>query len=64
MYGLLQSPQPEVACVTIKAGGRPAVFVVAHELADPLAAMGKLDEIARAAGEALERIVLSRTAAR
>jgi hypothetical protein len=54
---LLRSPAPEVAAVALRVSGRAAAILVVHEVADPVLALPRLDEIARAAGEALERIV-------
>lgn len=50
----------EVAAASIKVSGRTAVIVLADELADTMIGTRRLDELARAAGEALERIVRAR----
>ena len=49
--------QPKVLGVTIKAAGRPAVILIAHDVAEPLIAMPVMMEVARVAGEVLERIL-------
>jgi hypothetical protein len=54
---LLRSPAPEIAAVALRVSGRAAAILVVHEVVDPVAALPRLDEIARAAGEALARIV-------
>ena len=54
---LLRSPAAEIAAVALRVGGRAAAILVVHEVVDPVAALPRLDEIARAAGEALARIV-------
>jgi hypothetical protein len=43
--------------VSIKAAGRPAVLLIAHDVGEPLGAMTALTEVARIAGESLERIL-------
>jgi hypothetical protein len=52
-----QPQQLEVLGVAIKAGGRPVVLLIAHEVQEPLRAMTVLTEVARVAGETLERIL-------
>jgi hypothetical protein len=54
---IMKSLAPEVAAVTVRVSGRPAVIVVAYDFADPRTAMGHIEQVADAAGEALERIL-------
>jgi hypothetical protein len=51
---------PKVIGVTIKAAGRPAALLIAHEVGEPLRAMTVFSEVAQVAGEALERILRAR----
>jgi hypothetical protein len=53
----IKASKPKILAVSIKAAGRPAVLLVAHDVADPLRAMTVFSEVARGAGEALERIL-------
>ena len=50
----------DVAAAPIRVSGRTAVVVLADELADTMIGTRRLDELVRAAGEALERIVRAR----
>jgi hypothetical protein len=50
----------DVAAAPVRVSGRTAVIVVADELADSMIGTRRLDELVRAAGEALERIVRAR----
>jgi hypothetical protein len=47
----------DVAILAIRVGDRPAVLLVADELGDTLLATKRMEELARAAGEALLRIL-------
>jgi hypothetical protein len=53
----IKSHADEILGVAIKAAGRPAVVLLALEVEDPRHTMTVLTEVARAAGEALERIL-------
>jgi len=44
----------------LKAAGRPAALLIAHEVGEPLRAMTVFSEVAQVAGEALERILRAR----
>ena len=55
----MRSPRPDVVAIAIRAAARPAVILVAHEVGDQIKAMPFLHDIARAAGDALEKIVLT-----
>ena len=57
---LIKSPKPEVLGVAIKAAGRPVILLIAHEVPEPLRAMTVLSEVARVAGETLEKILRAR----
>lgn len=50
----------DVALTCVRVAGRPAVLVVADELADPALSTKHLDQIADAAGKALERLLRKR----
>ena len=56
----IKAQEPEILGVAIKAAGRPAVLLIAHEVGEPLKAMTILTEVARIAGETLERILRSK----
>jgi hypothetical protein len=53
----IRSQEPEVLGVAIKAANRPAVLLIAHEVGEPLKVMNVLTEVARIAGESLEKIL-------
>jgi hypothetical protein len=53
----IKSLEPEILGVTIRAGGRPVVLLLAHEVGEPLKAMAVLTEVGRIAGETLEKIL-------
>jgi hypothetical protein len=53
----IKSQSEEILGVAVKAAGRPAVVLLALEVDDPRHTMSVLTEVARGAGEALERIV-------
>ena len=46
-----------VAAVAVRVGGRTAMVVVADDLEDPLAGVQFMEELARAIGEALSRLL-------
>ena len=47
----------DVAAVPIRVSGRTAIVIVADDLGDTMIATRRLEEIARAAGDALLRVV-------
>ncbi len=57
---VLQSPSRDVAAVPIRVSGKTAVIIVADELGDTMLSTRRLEELARAAGEAFARIVRTR----
>jgi hypothetical protein len=59
LFAFVRSAEPEVLAVSIKAAGKPAVIVFAYDVEDSRRAMAVMVEVARAAGEALERILRS-----
>ena len=56
------SPRQDVAVATIQAEGRPVALVLADGLGDPATAIERLGGLARAAGEALGRLLRDRRA--
>ncbi len=56
----INETKPKVLGVSIKAAGRPAMLLIAHDVPEPLRAMTVFSEVAQAAGEALERILRAR----
>jgi Type II secretion system (T2SS), protein E, N-terminal domain len=57
---VMRTASQDVAIAAIRVGDRPAVLIVADELGDTLLATKRLDELARAAGDALLRILRSK----
>lgn len=53
-------PAGEVALVTVRVDGKPVALVLADELIDAAPATQRLEEIARVAGQALERLLRER----
>jgi hypothetical protein len=50
----------EVAVIAVRIEERAALVVLAGELGDPLASTRRMEEVARAAGDALERVLRTR----
>ncbi|MBX3209144.1 MAG: hypothetical protein KF764_29190 [Labilithrix sp.] len=57
---VIKNPSRDVAAVPIRVSGKTAVVIVADELADTMIGTRRLEELARAAGEAFGRIVRTR----
>ena len=57
LFKFIKSQRPEVIGAAIRVAGKPAVLVVAHEVAEPVRAMNSLSEVTRVAGESLEKIL-------
>lgn len=57
---VLRHPSRDVAVVPIRVSGKTAVIIVADALADTMVGTRRLEELARAAGEAFARIVRAR----
>jgi hypothetical protein len=60
LLAVMGSAGPDVAAVAVRAHGRPAMLLMADELGDTLHGTRRMDELARAAGEALSRLLSSR----
>jgi hypothetical protein len=60
ILAVMRSPSRDVAIVPIRVSGRAAVVIVADELGDTMLATRRLEELARAAGDAFARIVRMR----
>jgi len=58
LFNFVKATQPEVLAVAIRAAGKPVVIALAYEIADVPLAMNVMTEVARVAGDTLERIVL------
>ena len=54
---VMAKPSRDVAMAAVRVGDRPAVLIVADELGDTMLATKRIDELARAAGDALLRIL-------
>jgi hypothetical protein len=57
---VLKNPSRDVAVVPIRVSGKTAVIIVADELGDTMIGTRRLEELARAAGDAFGRIVRTR----
>lgn len=57
---VMRAPSRDVAAVPVRVSGRAAVVIVGDELGDTMLGTRRLEEIARAAGEAFARIVRTR----
>ena len=57
---ILRKPSRDVAVVPIRVSGRTAVVIIADELGDTMIGTRRLEELARAAGDAFGRIVRTR----
>jgi len=57
---VMRNPSRDVAAVPIRVSGKTAVVIVADELGDTMIGTRRLEELARAAGEAFARIVRTR----
>ena len=57
---VLKNPSRDVAAVPIRVSGKTAVIIIADELGDTMIGTRRLEELARAAGEAFARIVRTR----
>lgn len=57
---VLRNPSRDVAVVPVRVSGKTAVVIVADELSDTMLGTRRLEELARAAGEAFVRIVRTR----
>jgi hypothetical protein len=57
LFRILASPTRDVVAVPIKVTGKTAVIILADDLGDTMIGTRRLEEIARAAGEAFSRMV-------
>lgn len=57
---VLKGPSRDVAVVPVRVSGKTAVIILADELGDTMIGTRRLEELARAAGEAFARIVRTR----
>jgi hypothetical protein len=56
----MRAASRDVAIVPVRVSGKAAVIVVADELEDTMIGTRRLEEVARAAGEAFARILRAR----
>jgi hypothetical protein len=54
------SASRDVAAVSVRVAGRPVMVLLVDELADSMSGTRRMDELARAAGEALARLLGTR----
>jgi hypothetical protein len=57
---VMRTPSRDVAAVPVRVSGKTAVVIVADELGDTMIGTRRLEELARAAGDAFGRIVRTR----
>jgi hypothetical protein len=57
---VMRNPSRDVAAVPIRVSGKTAVIILADELGDTMIGTRRLEELARAAGDAFARIVRTR----
>ncbi|MCC6556892.1 MAG: hypothetical protein IT372_28390, partial [Polyangiaceae bacterium] len=60
LLDVMTSPSLDVAAVAVRVAGRPVMVLVADQLGDTLRGTRSMDELARAAGDALTRILAAR----
>jgi hypothetical protein len=60
LLSVMRTASKDVAAVAVRARGRAAMLLLADELADTLMGTRRMDELARAAGEALSRLLAAR----
>ncbi len=60
LYAVMGSASRDVAVASVRVGGKVAAVLVADELRDTLSGTRRMDELARAMGEALTRLVKTR----
>ncbi len=59
LFNFVKASQPHVVAVAVRAAGKPVVIALAYDLADAHQVLSVMTEVARVAGETLEKIVLS-----
>jgi hypothetical protein len=57
LLDVMEKATRDVAIASVRVQGRPVVLIVADELGDTLLATQRIEELARAAGDALARLV-------
>ncbi len=60
LLALMGRSSPDVAAIAVRVGGRPALVLLADELEDTLLGTRFLDELGRATGDALSRLLVTR----
>jgi hypothetical protein len=60
LLGAMETASPDVAVVAVRASGRAVMILLADELDDTLTGTRRMDELARAAGDALSRLLAGR----
>lgn len=60
LLDVMLDPSSDVAAVAVRVAGRPVMVLVADDLGDTLHGTRSMDELARAVGDALTRILASR----
>jgi len=60
LLGVMERASSDVAAIAVRVAGRPAAILVADDLGDTLTGTRRMDELARAVGEALARLLAAR----
>jgi hypothetical protein len=60
LLAVMERASPDVAAIAVRVAGRPAAILVADDLGDTLTGTRRMDELARAVGEALARLLAAR----
>jgi hypothetical protein len=57
---VMAHPSSDVAAIAVRAGSRPAMVLLADQLGDPLMGTRRMDELAKATGAALSRLLVTK----
>ncbi|MDI1479072.1 hypothetical protein [Polyangium sp. y55x31] len=60
LLAVMERASPDVAVVAVRVAGRPAAVLMVDDLGDTLTGTRRMDELARAVGEALARLLSAR----
>jgi hypothetical protein len=60
LLAVMERASGDVAAIAVRVAGRPAAILVADDLGDTLTGTRRMDELARAVGEALARLLAAR----
>ena len=60
LLAVMERASADVAVVAVRVAGRPAAVLLADDLGDTLTGTRRMDELARAVGDALARLLSAR----